>query len=120
MHVAAGADAIPLGELLDFIVEVFRAISPAWRQRQLRRPLVVDRGTFELFQDSIRRSGDVLFKTVLDSTGAFLPGLLHRKIYETRRAEELFGGAPVPLPDWRDLLRQVIARCVADREVCHA
>src|SRR5437773_1097078 len=104
IQVAAGANAVPLGQLLDFIVEQFRDLALPWRQGQLRRPMVVDRATFEMFQQSVRQSGDVLFRTVLDSTAAFLPALLHPKVYQTTRAEALMGG-PLPLGDWRDLLR---------------
>jgi nucleoside-diphosphate-sugar epimerase len=121
VHVAAGDRAVPLGELLDFVVEVFGESSVPWRQNQFRRPMVVDRATFEMFQQSVRQSGDVLFRTVLDSTAAFLPALLYPKVYQTTAAEALLEG-PLALADWRTLLRGVISRCIEPQpaEVCHA
>ena len=119
VHIAAGADAIPLGQVLDFLVQEFSERSLPWRQRQLRRPLVVDRNTFDLFRRSVRQSGDLLFKMVLESTDAFLPGLLHPKVYETRQAESLLG-EKLPLADWRALLGRVVRHCIEEPEACHA
>jgi nucleoside-diphosphate-sugar epimerase len=127
IHVAVGKRAIRLGDLIEFLVAEFREMSSAWRQGAIGAPMIVDRETFELFRDSVRRSGDALFRTVLDSAGAFLPALLYPKVYDTARVESLLGGA-LPLPNWRTLLRVVIRQCVgadapspgARGEVSHA
>ncbi len=113
IHCASGDDATPLSELLATAVEEFAAMSPAWKSRQIDTPLIVDRGTFELFRESIRATGDVLFCKVLDSVACFLPGLLYPKQYETTCLGSLMGDS-LPLGDWPALLRRVIRAHVRD------
>jgi nucleoside-diphosphate-sugar epimerase len=126
VHIAAGDRAIPLSDLLDVTMELFSKMSPAWRQGQIAKPMIVDAETFELFRDSVHRSGDVLFRSVLDSVSSFLPGLLYPKVYDTRCAERAFGGM-LPLSNWRPLIQRVISQCITGdgkrilpREVCLA
>jgi thioester reductase-like protein len=103
-HVALGDEAIPLDSLLDVVTS---RLAVDGRGAQVKRPLVVDRGTFEAFQEMVRSSGDALFARVQGSAGAMLPSLLYPKTYETETAERCWGGA-LPHPDWRTLLSEVI------------
>jgi nucleoside-diphosphate-sugar epimerase len=124
-HVCAGENAIPLADLIDCAVEQFGRLSPTWRKGQIARPMIVDDITFELFRQSVVQSGDVLFRSILESLASFLPGLLYPKIYETSQAKTLFGGL-LPPSDCRSLLQKVITASISSaepqpmaREVCH-
>jgi thioester reductase-like protein len=106
-HVAAGDRAIPIRDLVSAAVSHLRDRVPEWRSGQLQAPLVVDATTFDLFERSVRQSGDALFGRVLEGARLFFPALLHSKAYDTARAEQLWGG-PLPLSDWRATLGNVI------------
>jgi nucleoside-diphosphate-sugar epimerase len=106
-HVAAGDGAIPIQELVAAAVAHLRDSVPEWRNGQLEAPVIVDAATFDLFERCVRRSGDALFGRVLEAAGSFFPALLHPKVYQTTRAEQLWGG-PLPLSDWRTTLGRVI------------
>ena len=106
-HVAAGWSAPVLNELLESVTDYLQTTGAYPNGRRIERPLVVDAGTFAMFRRSVEQTGDRLFNRVLNSTDSFLPGLLYPKVYETRRAEAVWGG-PLPLSDWRTTVRQVI------------
>lgn len=106
-HVAAGEGAIPIHELVDAAVVHLRDRVSGWKNRQIEPPVIVDAVTFELFERSIRQSGDALFGRVLEGARSFFPALLYPKVYQTARAERLWGG-PLTLSDWRTTLGQVI------------
>ena len=106
-HVAAGWNAPVLYDLLECVIDHLQTMSAYPNERRIERPLVVDAGTFAMFRRSVEQTGDRLLNRVLSSTDTFLPGLLYPKVYETRRAEAVWGG-PLPLSDWRTTVRQVI------------
>lgn len=106
-HVAAGDRAISIRDLLSAAVSHLRDRVPEWKSGQIQAPLIVDAATFDLFERSIRQSGDALFSRVLEGARFFFPALLHSKGYDTARAERLWGG-PLPLSDWRATLNKVI------------
>jgi len=110
-HVAAGVRSIPLGDLVDFLVEMFRETHAGWRRGQIARPLLVDRATFDSFRSSVERSRDILLGQVMEAVDAFLPALLYPKTFETEQAEQFWGG-PLPLPEWRPTLRRVVQHCL--------
>jgi nucleoside-diphosphate-sugar epimerase len=124
-HVAAGQQAIPLRQLLESAVAHLRNRVPAWKRGQIEPPAIVDAATFEVFARSIADSGDALFARVLEAAESFFPALLYPKVYQTDRAERLWGG-PLPLSDWRSTLARVIDfGCASEwrrpaREVVHA
>jgi long-chain acyl-CoA synthetase len=94
-HVSLGDAAIAIENLLS---------AAATRHR----PLLVDRGTFDLFQRMVEQSGDLLFARVNASAGAVLPGLVYPKRFATAEAERCWGGS-LPHPDWMAALKQVMA-----------
>lgn len=106
-QVAAGQRAIPLHDLVECAVAHLRGTRPGWTSGQIEAPVIVDAATFRLFERSVAQSGDVLFARVLEAAGSFFPALLYPKVYETVRAETLWGG-PLPLSDWRSTVRKVI------------
>ena len=106
-QVAAGQHAIPLHDLVECAVAHLRRTRPGWTSGQIEAPAIVDAATFRLFEHSVARSGDVLFARVLEAAGSFFPALLYPKVYQTNRAEALWGG-PLPLSDWRSTVGKVI------------
>ena len=112
-HVAAGVHAVDVCELLQCAVTSFRELSRAWKDHQIEAPAVVDAPTFARFERAVTHSGDRLFRHVLASASAFLPMLLHPKLFETHEAERVWGGA-LPLSDWRTTLHRVLAFAAAN------
>ena len=106
-HVAAGDRAIPLHELLDCAVQHLRARMSGWKHAQIQPPALVDTATFRLFEHAAAATGDVALSRVLNLAGSFLPALLYPKVYQTCRAERVWGGR-LPLSDWRSTLGKVI------------
>ncbi len=106
-HVAAGDRAIPIHELVNAVVAHLRDCVSGWDSGQIETPVIVDAATFELFERSVRQSGDALFGRVLEGAKSFFPTLLYPKVYRTARAELLWGG-PLPLSDWRTTIGKVI------------
>jgi long-chain acyl-CoA synthetase len=109
---AAGSAAPRLCELLNLLVEIFCEQSAAWRRRQILPPPIVGADTFDEFRRSVQHSRDSLFLQVLDAVETLLAPLLYPRIYETLRAEALWGG-PLPLVDWRQLVRHVVEQRIA-------
>jgi hypothetical protein len=107
-HVAAGAHAVPVRDLLDCTVTSLRELIPAWKNHQIEPPALVDAATFARFERTVTQSGDRLFRQVLASASAFLPALLYPKVFETEESERVWGG-PLPLSDWRTTLHRVLA-----------
>jgi nucleoside-diphosphate-sugar epimerase len=102
-HVAAGAAAAPLTELIQTAVDEIR-----WRHtRWIEPPLITDAETYALFERTVAHSRDPLFARVLHVANSFFPTLVYPKVYETRHAEELWGG-PLPVSNWQTALRNVI------------
>ncbi len=112
-HIAAGTRAIALDELITFVSGHLRTRHPAWGARQIEPPVVVGAGTFDLFRRSAIRTGDAILARVLESASSFLPGLLYPKVYQTERAERLWGG-PLPSEDCRPTLAKIIDVMCAD------
>jgi thioester reductase-like protein len=106
-HVAAGDRAIAIHELLHAAVAHLRDRIAGWNSGQIEAPVIVDAATFDLFERSVGQSGDALFARVLASARSFFPSLLYPKVYQTARAEQVWGG-PLPLSDWRSTLGKVI------------
>jgi nucleoside-diphosphate-sugar epimerase len=104
LHVSNGTGA-PLPEFVDYVADRFA-------RRGFVKPPIVDVTTFQLFQESVRLSRDLLFNQVLGCTESFLPGLLHPKAYATRNAEALLG-TRLPIGPWRELAGKVIDHCMA-------
>ena len=105
-HVARGADAIRLGDLLDALTELLND----GKRRRLQRPMIVDQAAFRAFSDMVRVSGDALFAYVQTSAAAVLPSLLYPKIYATGNAEACWN-EKLPHGQWQSLLHKVVSFC---------
>jgi nucleoside-diphosphate-sugar epimerase len=107
-HVALGRHAMPLGRVLDTLLERLNEDKP----RLTTRPLLVSEDTFAAFTDMVRLSGDALFARVQASAAAVLPSLLYPKVYATDNAERCWKG-PLPHAPWPILLQRVLSFCRA-------
>jgi nucleoside-diphosphate-sugar epimerase len=121
-QVARGADAIPLGELLDALTDILNGGA----RRPIQRPLIVDQPAFRAFNDLVRVSGDALFARVQASAAVVLPSLVYPKIYATENADTRWGGR-LPHGPWPSLLERVVSFCrsrdwvvASPQEVSHA
>jgi nucleoside-diphosphate-sugar epimerase len=111
VHVAAGIRAAPLAELLTFLIKLFAETHAGWRRGQIIRPMIVDGAAFAAFRRSVELSRDLLLRQVTEATESFLPSLLYPKTFETKNAEQFWGG-PLPLPDWRQTIARVMQFCL--------
>jgi nucleoside-diphosphate-sugar epimerase len=101
VHATAGDSAPMLAGLLDHLVRLFARHHRGWANDSVARPDIVDAATFALFEESVRQSGDALFRRVCDDARSFLPGLLHPRVFASSLA------ASAPLGDWRALADHV-------------
>lgn len=107
VHASSGDRAPRLGELLDHFATLFVARDRGWSNGAIVLPDIVDAETYALFEQSVARSGDVLFRRVCDDAQSFLPMLLHPRVNATSLA------ATLPQTDWRLLTARVFAWLVA-------
>ncbi len=108
-HVALGREAIPLGQLLDTVIEQLNTGG----RRRVQRPLLVHQDAFNAFNEMVRLSGDALFARVQASAAAVLPSLLYPKVYETGNAERCWK-EPLPHAPWPILMERVVSFCRAN------
>lgn len=100
-NTTAGTAAPGLSELLAHLQTQFRKNHSGWARESIAPPEVVDAATFALFEESVRVSGDVLFRKVCDDGRSFLPGLLHPRTFESS-----LSFLPPPT-DWRLLTERI-------------
>ncbi|HEY4330898.1 MAG TPA: SDR family oxidoreductase [Phycisphaerae bacterium] len=108
-HIAAAEQAPRMTELIDFVYRHFAA-RPVWRSRRIPVPRLVPQLEFERFIASIQATGRTLVAEALRSVNRFLPDLNFPKVYQTPRAQALWGG-PLPQYDWRQTMERVIRFC---------
>jgi len=112
-HVAAGARAMALDELIALVAGRLRQRHPAWMAGQLEPPVIVGAETFDTFRRAVLHTGDSLLARVLEASNGFLPGLMYPKVYETARAERLWDG-PLPGAGCREGLATILDTVCAD------
>lgn len=109
LHLCAGEDALPLGELLDMTWRVWQA-STAWRRRAIPQPAIVDAETYRLFERTVEETADEHLKRATRSLASFAPQLALPKVFDTTRADALLGRrAPAVRSFWPNLVRHLAA-----------
>lgn len=109
VHLCAGEDALPLGELLDMTYAHW-ARDLAWRRRGIARPPLVDLTTYALFERSIEEVGDPSIKRLTRSLSHFVPQLALPKVFDTTTARGLLGAGAPPVRDfWPRMLERLFA-----------
>lgn len=106
-HVAAGEQAVPLADLMSFTWQQARSTGPAATTDDPSRPQLVDGDAFRRFCDALDPVRQRILQQSMESVQTCLPILLYPRVYETARAQRLWGG-PLPLYDWRQTLARVL------------
>jgi nucleoside-diphosphate-sugar epimerase len=113
-HIAAAGKAPKMSELIDFVYGKF-ANRPVWKKRGIPRPVMVQRDAFDKVIETFDAAGRPNLAQAMRSVNTFLPDLFYPKVYETKRAETLWGGK-MPEYDWRETMERVIGvLCPVDR-----
>ena len=109
VHLCAGDEALPLGELLD-VTYAYWARDLAWRKRGIARPPLVDLDTYALFERSIEAVGDPSIRRLARSLSHFVPQLALPKIFDTTTAHALLGVDAPPVRDfWPRMLERLFS-----------
>lgn len=103
-HVAAGQHAASLVDFRAFATELFYGPD----RSPDRAARIVDAETFAAFRESVGGTNRLIAQAT-ESIVSFVPTLLYPRVYDTTRAQQLWGG-PLPLYDWRATLRRVMQR----------
>jgi nucleoside-diphosphate-sugar epimerase len=70
-------------------------------------PFIVDQQKFDQVRQSRTGRSQRLSQQAMNSISTFAPMLAYPRTYDTRRAEEVWGGA-LPLEDWRQTMSRVL------------
>lgn len=109
IHLCAGANSLPLGELLDITYGVW-AEALDWRRRLIERPALADAETYRLFERSVEETGNPFLRRVIRSLSHFVPHLALEKRFETTSADTLLGHPAPPVREyWRAMVEQLVA-----------
>ncbi len=119
-HICAGADTVPLGELLDLTMATFLEHRPSWRKRAIERPALADLPTFELFCKSVDQAGESTLRAATTAIAHFAPQLAFPKWFDDRRCREAMARAGiVPSPSravWSRMVKYLMQPKPADLE----
>jgi nucleoside-diphosphate-sugar epimerase len=103
-HLASGADAMPLGELLDRTYAHWATL--AERPGALVRPVLTDLETYRLFEATVLETAEPGLRRIARALSHFVPQLAHAKTFETARADAALGyRPPPPRTYWTNMLR---------------
>jgi nucleoside-diphosphate-sugar epimerase len=109
VHLCAGEDALPLGELLEMTHERW-SCDPMWKRRAIALPALTDLATYGLFERSVEDVGDPSLKRLTRALSHFVPQLALPKRFDTANAERLLGhGAPPVRHFWLPMIDQLLA-----------
>ena len=111
-QVAAGKFSPSIGALIDLLIDILKQEEKSWRRGQILPPAWAEGHTFAAFRHSVVHTQDELFNQIFTALETLLAPLQYSRIYETTRAEQLWGG-PLPLVDWRTLVTNVMLRQMA-------
>lgn len=106
-HVAAGEHAVRLDDLMHFTWRHARGDGPSAADGADAGPRLVDGTEFRRFCQSLDPERQRVLQQSMESVQTCLPILLYPRVYETSRAQQLWGG-PLPLYDWRLTLAKVL------------
>lgn len=111
-HLCAGPDAIPLGELIDSVLEAFHRERPAWRRRGIERPAIVDPATYELFARSVEETGNQVLLAAIHAVQSFADQLACPKTFDTVATSRALEGSGLRPPPIREVLPKVVRACL--------
>ncbi|HEU4748288.1 MAG TPA: SDR family oxidoreductase [Gemmatimonadaceae bacterium] len=111
-HLASGAEASTLDDLIGSTVDSLVRFRPAWRRRAIERPLLVDLDTYELFVRSVEETGNDVLRSATRSIRTFAYQLAHPKLFETRKTAEALTGSGIAPPPSLDFYPRVVKYCL--------
>jgi nucleoside-diphosphate-sugar epimerase/acyl carrier protein len=115
-HLCAGADTVPIGELLDLTVQEFLKHRPTWRKRAIERPMLVDLPTFELFCRSVEEAGDETLRASTAAISRFAPQLAFPKQFDDRRCRDALARSALIRPQAREVWSRMVQRLINWRQ----
>jgi len=111
-HLATGAEASTLDDLIGSTVDSLLQFRPAWRKRSIERPLLVDLDTYELFVRSVEETGNDVLRSATRSIRTFAYQLAHPKLFETRKTFAALGGSGITPRPPLDFYPRVVKYCL--------
>ena len=111
-HLASGAQASTLGDLIGSTVDSLVRFRPAWRKRAIERPLLVDLETYELFVRSVEETGNDVLRSATRSIRTFAYQLAHPKLFATAKTDEALAGSGVAPKPPLDFYPRVVKYCL--------
>ncbi len=111
-HLASGAEASTLGDLIGSTVDSLVRFRPAWRKRSIERPLLVDLDTYELFVRSVEETGNDVLRSATRSIRTFAYQLAHPKLFATARTDEALAGSGISPRRSLDFYPRVVKYCL--------
>lgn len=112
-HLCSGpAGSLPLGELIDAVLEAFRSHRPEWRRRGIERPAVVDPATYELFARSVEETGNAVLLGAIRAVQSFADQLACPKTFDTRATAAALAGSGLRPSPVLEVLPKVVRACL--------
>jgi len=111
-HLVAGAEALPIIELLDLTMEEFVRERPAWRRRAIERPVLADLQTFELFVRSLDELGDSPMLRAFGVIRHFAPQLAFPKRFDDTGSAAALARAGIVRPRLAEFYPRIVAHLV--------
>ena len=114
-HICAGADAMPLGELLVSARECFLRNRPQWRKRAIEMPALVSLQTFDLFVQSVEQIGNPALQQSVAATKYFAPQLSFPKIFDDAGCSGALVGSGTKRPVLREYFPRVVEYLINEK-----
>jgi len=111
-HLAGGAEASTLDDLIGSTVDSLLRFRPAWRKRAIERPLLVDLDTYELFVRSVEETGNEVLRSATRSIQSFACQLAHPKLFDTGKTSEALSGSGIAPRSSLDFYPRVVRYCL--------
>jgi long-chain acyl-CoA synthetase len=115
LHLCAGADSMPLDELIEVThASAKRVLGRS--DRDVPRPALVDLAGYRTFEASVARSTDLRLRHAVYALSFLVPHLALPKRFDTSRAEALLGeSAPPVRAFWRAMVERLLTSHIAGR-----
>lgn len=106
-QLAAGSDALPLGELFDDTYAYWASLNGRARARV--RPLMTDLDTYRLFESTVLETAEPHLRRVTRALSYFAPQLAIPKVFETELTDAALGRRPPPVRQYWPRMLAVLA-----------
>jgi long-chain acyl-CoA synthetase len=112
-HIATGADrSVPLGRVIDLAFDTFTSLDAAWSRRGYVQPVAVDSATYEMFRQTVERTGNPLYRKVLGQLDSFSEQLVWPKEFDTSNVVAAIPDYVSAMPRFEDYFPKVLGFCI--------